>query len=132
MPVGVALVLGYNLEPWGGVLHRDAVFAWGWGGFPVVVGFLAQSPAWSWHALAALVAATPAGVASSAAQRRLSTPARTLRRRTAEVEGRVLLYDGGRHELDRPTLLAPLEGALRLLAWAVPLFAVALLLASWT
>ena len=44
VPVGVALVVGYNLELAGGRLHNDLTFALGWGGFPVVVGYLAQVP----------------------------------------------------------------------------------------
>ena len=42
--VGVGLVLGYNLELFGGRLHTDLGFAAAWGGFPVVVGFVAQAP----------------------------------------------------------------------------------------
>jgi hypothetical protein len=129
IPVGAVLVVGYNLELFGGRLHNDATFAWGWGGFPVAVGFVAQSPAASWSALAAAVAATLAGVGTSYAQRRLSTPARELRRRTAEVSGTVTRADGSVEPLDRTTLLAPLEGALRALSWAVPVVAAAALFA---
>jgi hypothetical protein len=71
--VGVVLVVGYNLELFGGRLHTDLGFAAAWGGFPVAVGYLAQRPP-LWHlptlgAAAAVVAAT----ALSLAQRRLST-----------------------------------------------------------
>ena len=48
IPVGAVLVVGYNLELFGGRLHTDWAFAWGWGGFPVAVGFVAQSPDLTW------------------------------------------------------------------------------------
>jgi len=128
VPVGVLLVVGYNLELAGGRLHDDLTFALGWGGFPVVVGYLAQAPGLgSSHGLA-LVAATGAAVALTYAQRRLSTPARDLRRRVAVVAGNVQRNDGAVVALDRDALLAPLEGALRALSWAVPLVALAVLL----
>jgi len=128
IPVGAALVVGYNLELAGGLLHRDLTFALAWGGFPVVVGYLAQSPPTTWTGLAAVVAATLGGVGTSYAQRLLSTPARRLRRRTVEVTGSATSLDGTVAPVDRATLLAPLEGALRALSWAVPLIAVAVLL----
>lgn len=132
VPLGALLVVGYNLELFGGRLHDDRTFAWAWGGFPVVVGYLAQAPDLSGRAgassLAAAVAATAAAVGTSTAQRRLSTPARDLRRRTAEVSGTVRRRDGSVEALDQATLLAPLEGALRALSWAVPAVALAALL----
>ena len=128
IPVGAVLVVGYNLELAGGLLHRDLMFALAWGGFPVVVGYLAQSPRITWTGLVAAVAATLGGVGTSYAQRMLSTPARRLRRRTLEVTGCVTTLDGTVAPVDRVTLLAPLEGALRALSWAVPLIAVAALL----
>jgi hypothetical protein len=128
VPVGALLVVGYNLELFGGRLHTDAGFAWAWGGFPVAVGFVAQSPSLTWASAGAAVAATAAGVGTSYAQRRLSTPARALRRRTADVTGGLTRSDGSVEPLDRAALLAPLEGALRALSWAVPVVAVAALL----
>jgi hypothetical protein len=129
IPVGALLVVGYNLELAGGQLHNDHAFAWGWGGFPVAVGYVAQSPGLTWSSLAAAGAATLAGVGTSYAQRRLSTPARELRRRTNDVTGAITHADGRIDPLDRAALLAPLEGALRALSWAVPVVAVAALLA---
>ncbi len=128
VPIGVALVVGYNLELAGGRLHNDLTFGLGWGGFPVVVGYLAQNPGTdSAHGLAA-GAATCAAVALTHAQRRLSTPARDLRRRTADVTGSVHRADGAIVPLDRAALLAPLESTLRSLSWAVPLVALTVLL----
>jgi hypothetical protein len=129
VPVGVVLLVGYNLELFGGRLHTDAVFAWGWGGFPVAVGFAAQSVSPPWWSVTAAAVATLAGVGTSYAQRHLSTPARALRRRTTEVSGTVRLVDGTVESLDRATLLAPLERSLRALSWVVPAFAAAALAA---
>ena len=128
VPVGVALVVGYNLELADGALHNDLTFALGWGGFPVVVGYLAQAPGVGSSRGFAVVAATGAGVALTYAQRRLSTPARELRRRSSHVDGSVHRPDGTVLPLDRDALLTPLEGALRALSWAVPLVALAVLL----
>jgi hypothetical protein len=61
------------------------------------------------------------------AQRRLSTPVRELRRRTAEVTGTQRLLDGTVRELRREDLIAPLDGALRALSFAVPLLAIGLI-----
>ncbi len=123
---GVVLVLGYNLELFGGRLHTDVGFALAWGGFPVAVGFVAQSPPWGAHVVAA-VAACGAATTLSYAQRQLSTPARLLRRRARTVTGTLTYADGTAVSVDRAAMLAPLEGALRNLSWAVPLVAIALL-----
>ncbi|MGI8521826.1 MAG: hypothetical protein ACR2K3_00740 [Nocardioides sp.] len=128
VPVGAVLVVGYNLELFGGRLHNDSTFALGWGGFPVVVGYLAQAPDLHPAGLAGLVVATAAAVATTLAQRFLSTPARSLRRRTREVAGTVITVDGEALPLDRTSLLAPLERTLRALSWGVPLVALAVLL----
>ncbi|OKI41329.1 hypothetical protein A6A27_39370 [Micromonospora sp. CB01531] len=127
--VGVFLVLAYNLELLGGRFHTDFGFAAAWGGFPVIVGFVAQAPPVTAAAFLSVVAAALGATALSHVQRRLSTPARTLRRRAREVTGAVILVDGARRPLDRETLLAPLDGALRTLSYAVPLLAVALVFA---
>jgi hypothetical protein len=128
VPLGVLLVVGYNLELFGGRLHSDAGFAWAWGGFPVAVGYLAQAPEASAAALSSAGLAVLAGVALSAAQRTLSTSARGLRRRTAEVAGTIRYLDGRVDELNRESLLTMPERALRSLSWALPLLAAAALL----
>ena len=129
VPIGAAVVVAYNLELGGGRCHTPGVFALGWGGFPVVVGYLAQAREVSLSGLASLTAATAAAVALTIAQRALSTPARTLRRRTLGVSGTRTALDGEVIDLDRQVLLAPLELGLRALAWGVPLVSVAVLLA---
>lgn len=128
IPVGAVLVVGYNAELFGGMLHQDLTFVLGWGGFPVVVGYVAQSPGASWRGLLAVAAATAAGVATTYAQRFLSAPARQLRRRTVEVTGTLRTRDGDVLPVDRRLLLTPLEQALRALSWGVPLMALAALL----
>lgn len=127
--IGVFLVLAYNLEWFGGRLHTDFGFAAAWGGFPVAVGFVAQVPPANPATILSVVAATLGATALSLAQRRLSTPARTLRRRVRELSGAATLADGTQRMLDRDMLLAPLDGALRTLSYAVPLLAVALVFA---
>lgn len=129
---GVVLVLGYNLELFGGVLHTDLGFALAWGAFPVLVGYVAQGPHWTAAGTGALLLAAFAATAFSAAQRRLSTPARTLRRRVADVAGQIRLTDGSVRQLDRTILLHPLDGALKLLSAVSPTVAAALLLYRWS
>jgi hypothetical protein len=124
IPVGAFLVLAYNLELFGGALHSDLWFAAAWGGFPVVVAYLAQTGRLS---AGALVAAAGC-VALSLAQRILSTPVRRLRRHIVQVEGRITLDDGGQEALDGSALSAAPERALRWMSLAVPLLAAALVL----
>jgi hypothetical protein len=121
--LGALLVPAYNLELAGGRFHSDMWFAIGWGGFPAFTGYFAQT-----------LTIRPAGVLVSAgccllsaAQRRLSTPARELRRRTASVTGEQQLTDGTAVALTKERLAAPLEGALSALWIAVVLLAAGLL-----
>jgi hypothetical protein len=123
--VGVTLVAAYNLELAGGVVHNIGGFAAAWGAFPVLTGYFAQDHAISPAALAAAAAA----FALSWAQRRLSTPARDLRRRARSATAVVELADGTVRELDAVALRAPYEAALRALTWATVALAVTGLLA---
>lgn len=125
--VGVVLVLGYNLELFGGRLHTDLGFAVAWGGFPVAVGFLAQAPPLAHPAAIAAPVAVLAATGLSYAQRRLSTPARMLRRRLVGIDAVATLPDGNQQHYDRAALLAPLEAALKALSVVVPLLALATL-----
>ena len=123
--VGVALVLAYNLELWGGLVHNDVGFALAWGAFPVLTAVFAQQgslppSAWALALAAALLAA---------AQRSLSTPVRRLRRHVTSVHGQLVLDNGDVVRIDRAHLLAPLEKALRFLSWTVVSLAFALVLA---
>jgi hypothetical protein len=120
--IGVVLAVGYNLELAGGRLHTDFVFAAAWGAFPVLTGYYAQHERLDVAAIAAAVFA----FFLSAAQRSLSTPARSLRRKTADVRGTITATDGTTRDVARETLLAPLEDALRALSWAAVSLAAAL------
>jgi hypothetical protein len=123
--VGPLLVVGYNFELFGGVIHNDFGFAASWGAFPVLTAYVAQTGR---LALAPSLAAVGA-FALSVAQRALSTPARLLRRRTAEVTGTIDLTDGTQVTLDRAGLLAPLELGLRAMSWAIIILAAAVAVA---
>ena len=125
MVVGVLLVVAYNAELFGGIIHTDLGFAAAWGAFPVLTAYAAQTGK---LALAPVIAAG-AALALSAAQRKLSTPARTLRRRSVRVEGSMTLADGQVTALDQQELLAPLEGALRATSWGLVLLAASLAVA---
>ncbi len=126
--VGPLLVLAYNAELFGGVVHTTAGFAAAWGAFPVLTGYVAQT---SDLALAAVLAAGGA-FALSVAQRLLSTPARMLRRSTRAVEGSLTLADGTVVPLDERALLRPVEGALRAMSWGMVALASALAVARLT
>lgn len=126
--VGPLLVVGYNLELFGGRLHNDVAFAFAWGTFPLLTGYFAQA---SQLGLAALSGGA-AAFALSYAQRALSTQARLLRRRVTTVEGALALDDGTVLELNDRVLLEPLERALRVLSWSVVALAVALAVARTT
>ena len=121
--LGVFLVFAYNLELLRGQVHGDFWFALSWGAFPVLTAYFAQTGRLSVAALSAAAA----GYALSYAQRMLSTPARTLRRKSRSVSGEVILSDGSEVALDRPTLLRPLERALSALSWGVVALSVGLL-----
>jgi hypothetical protein len=122
---GAFLALAYNLELLGGRFHTDLWFAVAWGFFPAFTGWFVE--ALDVRVVGLLVAL--ACFLISVAQRRLSTPARELRRRTASVAGEHILRDGQVRELDESSLLAPLEGALSALWMAMVVLAVALVVA---
>jgi hypothetical protein len=123
--IGALLVVAYNLELLGGALHGDLWFALGWGAFPVLTAYVAQTGS---IRIEAILAAVGCAVLS-AAQRVLSTPVRRLRRFVLAVRGEIELADGGVEPVDASSLRRAPEGALRLLCIAVPLLAAAFLLA---
>jgi hypothetical protein len=123
---GPLIALAYNLELAGGRFHTDVWFAASWGAFPALTGFWVN--ALGIHSLGEATAAlgvTSGCFALSVAQRRLSTPVRELRRRTARVTGEQRLADGATRELTAARLAAPLDGALKALSAGVVLLAVA-------
>ncbi|HEU4702030.1 MAG TPA: hypothetical protein VFS37_06060 [Conexibacter sp.] len=120
--VGAFLVLAYDLELLGGRFHGQWTFALGWGGFPALTGFWICALRFEWSGLLVAAACT----LMSLAQRRLSLPVRELRRRTLSVMGEQRLADGRIVELTAARLLAPLEGTLRVLWFALVLLATGL------
>src|SRR5579863_754347 len=119
---GAFLVPAYNLELAGGRFHSDWMFALAWGAFPAFTGYFVN--ALTIRPAALLV--TAACFLLSVAQRRLSTPARRLRRNTLEVSGSKMLNDGTVIELTEAELSAPLEGALSVMWVALVLLAAGL------
>ncbi len=122
VPVGLFLVLAYNLELLAGRFHSDLWFGLAWGGFPVVCGYAAVAGE---IGVAAVIAAAFA-VLLSLAQRALSNRVRYVRRRVDEVNGELTLHDGSKETLDARWLMAAEERGLRLLAAASVVLATAL------
>jgi hypothetical protein len=122
VPVGLFLVLAYNLELAGGRFHGDLWFGLAWGGFPLLCGYAAVAGE---IGVAAVLAAAFA-VLLSLAQRALSSHVRFVRRRVAAVHGELELQDGSRRRIDADGLIAPAERGLRWLAAATVVLAAAM------
>jgi len=118
---GVLLAIGYPLEV-PGWLHTDPGFGLSWGGFPVLVGYWAQTQRLTASAVALAAVAT----LISMTQRRLSTPARFVRRHTDQAD---VIFDLGtqREHWGEDRLLDTWERPLKMLGWAMTLLAVVLL-----
>ena len=115
---GVLLAAAYALE-WSRWVHSMAGFAVAWGAFPVLVGYWAQAESLSLAAMGLAASAT----AFSVAQRKLSTPARHVRRDVTDAAAEI-----GDQRWDRASLLATWEDPLRLMSVGHVLLAIALLL----
>jgi hypothetical protein len=122
VPVGLFLVLAYNLEWAGGRFHNDLWFGLAWGGFPLLCGYAAV--AGELRVVAFLGAAF--AVLLSLAQRALSSHVRFVRRQVVALEGELELRDGGREALAEGRLIAPVERGLRLLTAATVVLAAAM------
>lgn len=121
---GASIVVLYGLEA--PLVHSDAGFAIGWGAFPVVtVGYATGA-----HPLAITLAASGAALLSLA-QRRLSTRARSIRRRAVTVTGEIVYADGSTEAITARTLIGVPEAALSILWIASFAAALGLLLARW-
>jgi hypothetical protein len=116
---GGFIVLAYNLELFRGLFHSDAWFAVSWGAFPALTAYFAQAG----KITVAAVLVALACLFLSAAQRRLSTPVRRLRREARFVEGRIVFRDGTEVPLDESMIRSTPEAALRILSIAMPLLA---------
>ena len=121
VPVGLFLVVAYNLELFGGRFHSDLWFGLAWGGFPLLAGYAAV--AGEMHVAAALGAAF--AVLLSLAQRVFSNRVRFVRRRVTAVHGELELADGSREAMTEARLIATEEQGLRLLAAATIVLAAA-------
>jgi hypothetical protein len=122
IPIGLFLVLAYNLEFAGGRFHSDAWFGLAWGGFPVLTGYAAV--AGGIGGVAVLAAAF--AVLLSLAQRALSKHVRYVRRRVIAVHGELELADASKEVLDAGRLTAAAEIGLRLLSLATVVLAATL------
>jgi heme O synthase-like polyprenyltransferase len=125
IPVGVFLVLAYNLELGRGWFHSDVWFGLAWGGFPVLNGYAAVAGDLS---VVAVLAAAFA-VLLSLAQRALSTHVRFVRRRVVAVRGELTLSDASTVVLDARRLTASTDAGLRLLSLATVVLAATLVAA---
>ncbi len=122
---GALFLPAYNLELIGGRVHGDLWFALGWGAFPALTGYFVNAEK---IALPGLLIACGC-LAMSVAQRRLSAPARELRRRTRSISGVRELPDGSAEPLTLAAMLGPLDGALAALSLAMVVTACALVAA---
>lgn len=116
---GGFIVLAYNLELFGGLFHSDAWFALSWGAFPALTAYFAQAGELRVEAILMALAC----LFLSAAQPRLSTPVRRLRRSVQALEGRMILRDGTEVPVDEAMVRGTPEAALRILSLAMPLLA---------
>jgi len=114
VPIGLFLVLAYNLELLSGRLHSDVWFGLAWGGFPVICGYAAVAG----DIGGAVLIAAAFAVLLSLAQRSLSNRVRLVRRRIVSITGDIELSDGSRQRIDAGWLIAAEERSLRLLAAA--------------
>jgi thioredoxin reductase len=97
-----------------------------WGGFPALAGAFAQMGRINVATL--FVCAGCALLA--AAQRRLSTPVRRIRRRVTSVSG-VLAEGDVAEQITEATITAAPEGALRLMWIAMVALAIGLVISRW-
>jgi hypothetical protein len=124
--IGGFLVPAYNLEWFGGLFHTDLWFAIMWGGFPALAGAFSQTGRTDVPTV--LVCVGCALIA--AAQRRLSTPVRRVRRTVTAISGE-LVADGVAEPITERSLTGAPEGALRLLWLAMVTLAAGLVVARW-
>ncbi len=107
---GAAIVVAYNLELFGGLVHTPFWFAFAWGAFPALTAYFASARTVRGEAV--LVAAF--AFLTSLVQQRLSVDVRFARRTVGDV-----------------TQARTAEAALKLLAFSMPVLAGAVLLSRW-
>jgi hypothetical protein len=107
---GAAIVVAYNLELFGGLVHTPFWFAFAWGAFPALTAYFASARTIRGEAV--LVAAF--AFLTSLVQQRLSVDVRFARRSVGDV-----------------TQARTAEAGLKLLALSMPVLAGAVLLSRW-
>jgi hypothetical protein len=129
---GGFLVVAYNLELFGGRFHTDFWLAAAWGAFPALTSWWVNTLSFGSAKTVVAGALVTAGCFGlTTVQRRLSTPVRRLRRKTASVSGQQRLDDGTVIELTPAELAGPLDGSLRGLSWAVVALAIGLVVIQY-
>ena len=125
---GVFIVPAYNLELFGGRVHGDPWFSLAWGAFPVLTAYFAAAETLRAEALLAACFAA----LTSHAQRCLSTPVRTMRRRVRSLAGEVEYSDGSREPVTPELVMGAPEAGLRILSLAMVTIAAAILVGRWS
>ena len=120
---GGFMVAFYNLGLWNNRFHTDLWFAFSWGAFPVLASYWVHASRLD----AAVVLVAVGCFFLALAQRTLSTPVRTIRRRALSVEGHIDLANGERLDLDSEMIILVPERALLLLGAAIVVLAAGLL-----
>ncbi len=120
---GGFIVVFYNLGLWHDRFHSDMWFAFSWGAFPVLTSYWVNASRLDF----AVVIVAVGCFFLTLAQRTLSTPVRTVRRKAVNMEGHIDLANGERLELDSERIIEVPERALALLGVAIVVLAVGLL-----
>ena len=120
---GGFIAVFYNLGLWHDRFHSDLWFAFSWGAFPVLTSYWVNASRLD----VAVVIVAVGCFFLTLAQRTLSTPVRTVRRKAVSVEGHIDLVDGERIELDSERIIEVPERALALLGVAIVVLAAGLL-----
>ena len=120
---GGFIVIAYNLGLWGDRFHSDFWFAFAWGAFPAMTSYWVNSP----KVTVSIVLLAIACFLISLTQRTLSTPVRSIRRRTLRVEGSLRMADGSTEILDSSKMIAAPEKALQMMSLAMVVLAGGLL-----
>ena len=121
---GGFIVVFYNLGLWRNRFHTDLWFAFSWGAFPVLASYFVNASRLD----VAVVLLAVGCFLLTLAQRTLSTPVRTIRRKALSVEGHIELANGERLILDSQSIILVPERALALLGAAIVVLASGLLI----
>ncbi len=120
---GGFIAVFYNLGLWHNRFHTDLWFAFSWGAFPVLTSYWINASRLD----VAVVLLAVGCFFLTLAQRTLSTPVRTIRRKALSVEGYIELANGERIVLDSERIILAPERALAMLGAAIVVLAAGLL-----